>query len=69
MLVLTRRVGEVIVIDNNIHVTVVSVNGEKVRLGIAAPPEVTVDRQEIHERRLLNPDGPVLGRQKVEAAP
>jgi carbon storage regulator CsrA len=38
MLVLTRRVGEEIVIANNIHVTVVSIRGECVRLGIAAPP-------------------------------
>ena len=52
MLVLLRRVGETIVIDSNIRVTVVSVQGEKVRLGIDAPPSVRVDRQEVHERRL-----------------
>jgi len=51
MLVLTRRVGEEIVIANNIHITVVSVRGESVRLGIAAPPSVPVDRQEVHQRR------------------
>ncbi len=51
MLVLTRRIGEVIVIDDRIRVTVVSIDGGKVRLGVAAPPEVRVDRQEIHERR------------------
>jgi carbon storage regulator len=51
MLVLTRRIGEEIVIDNRIRVTVVSIDGGKVRLGISAPPEVRVDRQEVHERR------------------
>ncbi len=51
MLVLSRRMGEEIVIDGNIRVMVVSVKGDKVRLGISAPPSVSVDRQEIHERR------------------
>jgi carbon storage regulator len=51
MLVLTRRVGESIIIDTDIRVTVVSVTGEKVRIGIDAPPEIRVDRQEVHERR------------------
>jgi carbon storage regulator len=51
MLVLTRNVGEKIVIDGNIQVTVVAIKGNKVRLGIEAPSYVRVDRQEIHERR------------------
>jgi carbon storage regulator len=51
MLVLTRRCGEEIVIGGNIHVTVLSVQGDKVRLGITAPRSVSVDRQEVHERR------------------
>jgi carbon storage regulator len=51
MLVLTRRVGEVIVIDDDIRITVVSVRGDRVRLGITAPEFVQVDREEIHERR------------------
>jgi carbon storage regulator len=51
MLVLTRRVGEVIVIDHDIRITVVSVRGDRVRLGITAPEFVQVDREEIHERR------------------
>jgi carbon storage regulator len=51
MLVLTRRVGEAIIIEGGIRVTVVSVQGEKVRVGIDAPPDVQVDRQEVHERR------------------
>ena len=51
MLVLTRRVGEEIVIDGNIRVVVTAVEGNKVRLGISAPPWVTVNRKEVHERR------------------
>lgn len=51
MLVLSRRVGEEIVINDNIRVTVVAVKGDRVRLGIIAPRDVTVDRSEVHERR------------------
>ncbi len=51
MLVLTRKVGEEIIIDGRIRITVTQVKGDKVRIGITAPPEVRVDRQEIHERR------------------
>lgn len=51
MLVLSRRVGEEIIIDGNIRVTIVEVRGNKVRLGVTAPPNVTVDRKEIHELR------------------
>jgi carbon storage regulator len=51
MLVLTRRVGEEIVVGDNIHVVVVGVQGATVRIGISAPKEVVVDRQEVSERR------------------
>jgi carbon storage regulator len=53
MLVLSRRPGEEIVISGGIRVRVVSVQGGNVRLGIAAPPTVRIDRQEIRERREL----------------
>lgn len=52
MLVLSRRVGEEIVINDNIRVTVVAVKGDRVRLGIVAPRDVNVDRSEVHERRM-----------------
>lgn len=52
MLVLTRKVGETIVIANNIRITVVAVQGDKTRIGIEAPPDVTVDRQEIHDKKV-----------------
>ena len=52
MLVLTRRIGEQLVIAEDIVVTVLALEGNKVRLGIAAPPSVQVDRQEVHDRRM-----------------
>ena len=54
MLVLTRRIGEKLVIDGVISVTVVAIQGDKARLGISAPPSVRVDRSEVHERRLAS---------------
>jgi carbon storage regulator len=51
MLVLTRKIGEQLVIDGDIVVTVIAVEGNKVRLGIKAPKCVRVDRAEIHQRR------------------
>ncbi|MNN55531.1 hypothetical protein D3C81_1704120 [compost metagenome] len=50
MLILTRRVGETIRINDDITVTVLGVNGMQVRLGIEAPSDVEVHRQEIYER-------------------
>ncbi|HOM16182.1 MAG TPA: carbon storage regulator CsrA [Thermoguttaceae bacterium] len=49
MLVITRRPSESIVIRDDIIVTVVSVRGDKVRLGIEAPKEITVHRKEVYE--------------------
>jgi carbon storage regulator len=51
MLVLSRKTGESIVIDDNIQITVIAFQGQTVKLGIKAPSNVRVDRQEIHERR------------------
>lgn len=50
MLVLTRRPGEQIVIGDGIRVTVVSLGPGRVKIGIEAPPNVRIDRQEIHDR-------------------
>lgn len=64
MLVLTRHPGEETIINGTIRLTVVSVKGDRIRLGIDAPPSVVVDRQEIHERRLHDPNsvtGPSCG--------
>lgn len=51
MLVLSRRIGEEIVIDGRIRVVVTAVQGQRVRLGIAAPASVCIDRSEVHDRR------------------
>lgn len=51
MLVLSRKVGDEIVIDGNIRITITSVKGDRVRVGIKAPAEVVVDRAEVHEKR------------------
>lgn len=51
MLVLMRRVGEEIIIDGNIRITVVRVNGNSVRLGVTAPPELNIVRDELCPRQ------------------
>ena len=51
MLVLSRKKNESIIINDNITVTVIEIRGDKVRLGIEAPPDVSVDREEIWERK------------------
>jgi carbon storage regulator len=50
MLILTRRVGETVVIGNNVTVTVLGVKGNQVRLGVNAPKDISVHREEIFER-------------------
>jgi carbon storage regulator len=49
MLVLSRKKNESIIINDHITVTVIEIRGDKVRLGIEAPKDVTVHRQEVYE--------------------
>jgi carbon storage regulator len=58
MLILTRRVGETVMIGNEVTVTVLGVKGNQVRIGVNAPKDVPVHREEIYERikREQDPD-------------
>ncbi len=50
MLYLTRKVGESIIINDNIEITVVEVRGRSIKLGFTFPPEVSVLRRELYEK-------------------
>lgn len=50
MLILTRRIGEVVMIGDDIEVTVLDINGNQARLGIKAPKNVPVHREEVYQR-------------------
>jgi len=52
MLILSRRPNESLRIAGNVIITVVGLSGSQIRLGITAPPHVTIDREEVHQRKL-----------------
>ncbi len=58
MLILTRRAGESLRIGEDVEVTVMAINGAQVRIGIRAPVNVSVDREEIAERKRRERDNP-----------
>lgn len=63
MLVLSRKLNESIIIDDQIKITIVEIRGDKIRLGIEAPKNVSVHRREVYEaiqRQIMVEDGPVL---------
>jgi len=61
MLILTRRVNETLMIGEDISITVLGIKGNQVRIGVNAPKEVAVHREEIHNRiKSENPDREVL---------
>lgn len=50
MLILTRRIGEVLIIGNDVKITVLGVRGHQVRIGVDAPKDVSVHRKEIYDQ-------------------
>ena len=61
MLILTRRVGETLMIGDDISVTVLGVKGNQVRIGVNAPKEVAVHREEIFQKIQTEDDDPQSG--------
>ena len=59
MLILTRRVGETLMIGDEVVVTVLGVKGNQVRIGVNAPKDVAVHREEIYQRIQKEKDGDV----------
>lgn len=66
MLILTRRVGETVMIGDEVTVTVLGVKGNQVRLGVNAPKDIPVHREEIYERirREKEPNGDVTSHEE-----
>lgn len=67
MLILTRRVGETVMIGNDVTVTVLGVKGNQVRIGINAPKTVAVHREEIYERIKREQQGESQGESQTAA--
>ncbi len=69
MLVLARKVGESIMIDEQITVTIIDIRGDRVKLAIGAPPTVPIVRREIQERAPQVAGDQILVSQAAETVP
>ena len=76
MLVLTRKPGEQVIINGNIRISVVSVGPGRVKIGIDAPSDVKIDREEVHSKKQDEPlpapamkPAPVVAKPPMPAAP
>ena len=65
MLILTRTVGQSIMIGDDVTVTILGIKGNQVRLGFTAPKSVCIDREEVYERKKMEPR---VSRQPAEQA-
>ena len=69
MLVLTRKLGEIIRIGSDVTVRVLEIKGNQIRLGLEAPPEVKIFREEVYRAILNENEGAALdGREVMDAA-
>lgn len=68
MLILTRRLGETLNIGDDVTITVLGVKGTQVRLGISAPPEIAVHREEIYLKIKREQSGNEVGVQGQDEA-
>ena len=68
MLILTRRIGETLIIGDDVNITVLGVKGNQVRLGINAPKDVSVHREEIYLRIQQEMQGQPVALEEEELA-